>query len=311
VHYRADGACVEIINAAWGMPQSLQFNLASSHECGSLIDFIQSMQPSRIEILDPANVPFRLIDSLLALRVPYDIFIADAGLIGADNTQYMATAVRSMPSPNPDESPSKIEMTPTRKDCIDRWRDIAGRAERIIAPCPQAAAFAASVFPERTIDKLSRPAEKRGRATRKIKKLTHNYVGLVPLRCCAHEQMLMREIARRLNKLRPTMAITIIGAVIDDIGLMRSTNAFVTGAVNAEEFEREVASLGLSHLFLCATQPLFGHPILLVAESSSLPTAYFDWSAGGIKPKKKDLPIDPGASLDDITSALDRWIAAP
>jgi hypothetical protein len=51
------------------MPQSLQFNLSFSRECESLIDFVQSMQPSRIEILDSTNVPFRLVDLLLKLKV--------------------------------------------------------------------------------------------------------------------------------------------------------------------------------------------------------------------------------------------------
>ena len=40
------------------------------------------MQPSRIELLDPANIPFQLVDLLLELKVPYDIFVADAGLLG-------------------------------------------------------------------------------------------------------------------------------------------------------------------------------------------------------------------------------------
>ena len=48
---------------------------------------MQSMQPSRIEFLDPANVPLSLVDLLLRLNVPYDILIADAGLLGPRNKQ--------------------------------------------------------------------------------------------------------------------------------------------------------------------------------------------------------------------------------
>ncbi|HYA60035.1 MAG TPA: hypothetical protein VED85_06730 [Burkholderiaceae bacterium] len=90
---------------------------------------------------------------------------------------------------------------------------------------------------------------------------------------------------------------------------MRRTNAFVTGLVGAEEFDNVINALGLGHLFVSATQPLFGHPVVTAARSSSLPTAYFDWSGGRIKAEKKDLPLNPHTSLDEITDRLSRWIS--
>ena len=101
-----------------------------------------------------------------------------------------------------------------------------------------------------------------------------------------------------------------MGRLLDALQLMGSANAFVTGTVDAEEFERLVDAYGLQYLFLCATRPLFAHPVLSAAQSCSLPAAYFDWSMGRIKPKKKDLPIDPRASLDDIMGALSEWMPA-
>ena len=64
------------------MPQSLQIDLSAPRECELMVDFIKSKEPSRIEFLDPTNTPFTLVDLLLSLNVPYDVFIADAGLIG-------------------------------------------------------------------------------------------------------------------------------------------------------------------------------------------------------------------------------------
>jgi len=78
--------------------------------------------------------------------------------------------------------------------------------------------------------------------------------------------------------------------------------------VTADEFEQLVDALGIGYLFVSATQPLFGHPILTTALSSSRPIAYFDWSMGRIKPQKKDLAIDPRSSLDDVIGALNRWM---
>ena len=47
----------------------------------------------------------------------------------------------------------------------------------------------------------------------------------------------MHEIAHKFRSLRPDISITVIGATLDDIGLMRSDNVFVTGAIEAKEFE--------------------------------------------------------------------------
>ena len=314
VRHRVEGATVKIFNAAGGMPQSLQFNLSSSRECETLIDFIQNMQPSRIEILDSTNVPFRLVDLLLKLKVPYDIFIADAGLLGPHSEQRFIAAVRSV-QPHEYDGRRKVSAKsgaePEGPDWVARWRKIAEGAQRILVPCPEAEAFAASVLPQRTIAKIERSGARRRRAKRMIEKTTVSHLGLVPVRSCAHEQWLMSEIARRFGTMRPEVAIAVIGAALDDISLMRSSNAFVTGMVTADEFDREVDALGLGYLFVSTTQPLFGHPMLSVALSSSLPTAYFDWSRGRIKPKKRDLPIDPRSSLDDIIGALSRWMPKP
>ena len=314
VRHRVEGATVKIFNAAAGMPQSLQFNLSSSRECETLIDFIQSMQPSRIEILDSTNVPFRLVDLLLKLKVPYDIFIADAGLLGPHSEQRFIAALRSL-EPHENDGRRKVSAKsgaePEGPDWVDRWRKIADGAQRILVPCTEAEAFAASVVPQHTIAKIERSDTRRRRAKRTKQKTTVGHLGLVPVRSCAHEQWLMSEIARRFGAMRPEVAIAVIGAALDDIGLMRSSNAFVTGMVTADEFDREVDALGLGYLFVSTTQPLFGHPMLSVALSSSLPTAYFDWSMGRIKPKKEDLPIDPRSSLDDIIGALSRWMPKP
>jgi hypothetical protein len=121
----------------------------------------------------------------------------------------------------------------------------------------------------------------------------------------------MSEVICRLAELRPDISLTIVGPTLDDIGLMRRTHAFVTGAVNAEEFGRVVNSLGLERLFVASTQPLFGHPIQSAAFSSPLPIAYFDWSRGRVRWKKADLPISPDLSFPNFIDVLNRWIPAP
>lgn len=121
----------------------------------------------------------------------------------------------------------------------------------------------------------------------------------------------MSEIARQLNTAKSDASITVIGAPLDDIGLMRTSSAFVTGAVDPDEFEHLVDALAVDRLFVSATQPLFAHPILSVAFSSDVPTAYFDWSAGRCASRKSDLAIDPQLSLVQLVDELSDWLGEP
>jgi hypothetical protein len=82
----------------------------------------------------------------------------------------------------------------------------------------------------------------------------------------------------------------------------------VTGAVKASELETVVAHHAIGRLFLCPTQPLFGHPLVRAGFESRQPLAYFDWSSGAVKPVRRDLSLDPRLSLDDLVVALANWI---
>jgi hypothetical protein len=290
VRRQADGAKVKIVSPAGGMPQSVQFDLFDPHKRGQLVDFLKAMEPSGIEILDPANLPAEFIDLLLGLELSYDVFVADAGLLGRNSKQVVAAR--------------PIELQATSE--LDRWQSIAECAERILVPCARAAAFAASSLPQSAIKKIEPLFRNATCPPRRRKTVRH--LGFVPVRSCAHEQSLTIEIVRRLNGARPDFSITVIGTTIDDIGLMRGSNAFVTGAVEAAEFPRLVDTLAVGQLFLTATRPIFGHSISEAAFSCGLPIAYFDWSNGRFKSKKRDLSLDPKLSLDDVFALVNQWL---
>jgi GT2 family glycosyltransferase len=311
VRHRADGALVNIRHALGEMPQSLQFDLSVPCEYESMVDFIKSNKLSRIEFLDPTNTPFTLVDLLISLKVPYDLFIADAGLLGRRAEQYLPAAIRAAEQKHykPFNAPPGVAREMTKWP--DRWRRIARGAQQIIVPDVQAEAFATSVLPRSIINNIHRTYKKSRPEMRKRRDAPAHHLGIVPVRSCAHEQWLMSQIARQLGTLRPEFSVSVIGATLDDISLMHISNAFVTGAVEPAEFEHLVGALGVDRLFVCAALPIFGHPIVSVALSINLPIAYFDWAPGLSISKDKDLTIAPRSSLADIISALDRWLAEP
>ncbi len=310
----AEGMLVEITNPAGGVPQSLRFNFSSSGDCKSLFNFLQNIEPARIEIVDPAHAPFSLVETLLKLDLPCDIFIADAGLLGPEDAHPCVEAVRSSFAAQPNrrrDGTDRVEVGPTSQEWQNFWQEIAGGAEEIIAPCAHAQAFGATMLPRRTIRKIKPSHERSDRTRRADKPIVNGRVGFLPVRSGVHEQWLMGQVARAFSKMRPALSISIIGTTPNDMSLMQIANTFVTGAVEARDVERLTASLGLERIFITTTRPLFGHPIISAVQPCSLPIAYFDWSRGRNKPGKNDLPIDSSASFEELVDALSEWTPEP
>ena len=303
------GPVVKIINSAGGMPQSLAFSFAIADEYESLVSFIKSIEPSRIEFLDPANTPFQLVDMLLSLKIPHDLFIADAALAGPQYEHIVASDVLASKQYEIEKyAKASFDNAITQEDWTARWQSIAEDAHSILVPSSQAEAFAANVLPPRIFGKVKRTFESRHRTMRKRRLAGACHLGFVPVRSCASEQRLISETARQLGRIRPDISMTIIGATHNDLDLMRAGNVFVTGLVDPAEFEKLVAALGVEYLFVSITQPLFAHPALEVAFSSNLPSAYFDWSMGRAKAKDMDLAMDPQLPLEGIVNALSGWM---
>ena len=286
------------------MPQSLQFDLASPHEFAALVEFVNRLQPSLVEVLDPASSPVSTPRRVVRSTVPYDIFIADAGLLGQPAAQPLASLLglhRPLPA---------ARRSPTAQGTrANHWSEIAGGARRILAPCREAEAFAKRILPRHKIELIAPVAEEQSSEKPKRRQSGTRRLGFVPIRCGAQEQDLMGAIAQNFIGVRPEVSFTVIGSTLDDLALMRRGHVFVTGAVDVEEFDDTVKAYGIDYLFFCTTRPLFGHPIQQAARSSFLPTAAFDWSMGRVKPKSNNLAIDPGSSLDELVAVLSRWMA--
>jgi hypothetical protein len=309
VRHGAEGTTVEIKNAIGGIPQSLRFNLARSKDHGLLADFIKNINPSRIEFLDPANTPFGLTDLLLKSRIPYALFIADTGLAGSRNNEIFTTPVRCLAPPKNDNAvAAESKTTVTELNWITRWRAIAEGAEQIIVPSAQAEDFAKRFVSQTAGKSIVRTGENRGLAMHRRHEAVGRHLGFLPVRSNISEQLLMTQTARQLSSIRPDIATTVIGTTLDDVELMRSSKAFVTGTLNDQEFDHLVDAYGITNIFISVTRPIFAHPILSRAALSHLPTAYFDWSAGRVKARKYDLPIDPKLPLSNLIGVLNDWI---
>jgi O-antigen biosynthesis protein len=311
------GGAVRIIDPSWSAPQSIAFDLAATGEAKALFGYLRAVKPSRIEIADPANIPRLLLDGLIALDVPYDILVADAGLLSDNHIPSFGGSRGSRPPKGTiwSSSESRGEVDGETAHHVKYLRDIVAKAGRLLAPCPQAEAFVAHYSVTRPVARLEI-----GGSRRRADRTTGNYasprhesrhrLGIIPIRSCVDEQQLMRDIAIGLNTCCSTSSTVVIGGTLDDLGLMRIGNTFVTGSVDVSEIDHICRAHALGSLFLCITRPLFGHPLQSSAQASGLPLAYFDWSNGRCMPRSNDLLLDPLAPIAEVICALTKWMKA-
>lgn len=312
VHFESTGPQTKIFDPAGGIPQSLKFDLSPESESDAMVDYVRAMDACAIEIIDPAHLPLTLVERLLQLDVPHDIFIGDAAL--SSNGDMRATAT-TLPHDSISPAAIRANVDTAQKDRArtkaERWREIAATAARILAPSEQARDFAFDQLDQSVVDRVAAVPSFGARPQRRRRARTISRLGLLPVRSNREEQRLIGAIAAALRSSNPAAAITVVGASHDDIGLMQIGNVFVTGTIDPPDFNWVVKSYGLQALFLAATRPIFGHPTTELALACGLPVAYFDWSSGRLKPKNGDLALDPATPFDEMMVLLERWMAKP
>jgi GT2 family glycosyltransferase len=304
VHVASTGPRAKIFDPAGGIPQSLTFDLSSESESDAMVEYVRAMHASAIEIIDPSHLPLTFVDRLLQLDVPHDIFIGDAALSSGGDIRPTA-----IPPSGPVSRTARLANDDVTETTAKRWHEIAATAGRILVPSEHAQAFALSHLDKSAVDRVAavlsfEAKPKRRRRVRPISRL-----GLLPVRSNREEQGLIGGIAAALRLSNPVAAITVVGATLDDVALMRIGNVFVTGAIDPADFNGAVKSYGLQALYLAATRPIFGHPTTEVALACGLPIAFFDWSGGRLKPRNGDLVLDPATPFDEMMVHLGRWMA--
>ena len=137
------GVTATISDAFGEAPQSIAFDLAAPGETKALFAYLREVKPTRIGLFDPSHIPQVVLDGLLALKRPFDVFIADAGLLGNPDAPSRVVSEDGYI----DHANSRTAIAKGRKG---RWQadnrlgalqKMLGNAERLLAPCRHAEAF--------------------------------------------------------------------------------------------------------------------------------------------------------------------------
>ncbi len=307
IGHRPEGLAATLSDPAGNAPQSIEFDLSDEAGRAALLEFIRQSDPSRIELIDPAGIPDLLANGLCGLGVPYDILIADAGLLDPGRISTPASlAMRLRPGELPFATPDESKVL-RRSHREQSWRRIADGAARILAPCSQAEGFARRFLSAQNMEKLARTVRSPLPARRRLPKGTGR-LGIVSTRTSAFEFEFVREVVRFMKGAHPQVAIAVLGTTLDDLALMRFGNVFVSGSIEPDDVEHLVRQYRLSTVVAGIGPPLFGHPAIEAAQHCGLPAAYFDWSLGHCKPRGRDLAIDPSVPPRLTAGVLGRWV---
>jgi GT2 family glycosyltransferase len=295
-------------NATEAVPQSLEFDLPSSGAASELLEYLRLTKLSRMEFFDLVRIPRGIVTTLLELPVPHDVFIAHTEL-GLERR----SAPESASASGPDERRRSHRIV---EDPFF-WSLLVASADRVLVPDAQAEAFTSRVAPRRNIIRLkvagtkSAPifnASPENMSPAKSPDGVARRLGLVPIQRSPKDHQLMRGLISGLKRAHPELELVVAGSTSDDHELLRSSDVFVTGAVDAAELEALFRRYRFDRLMLCLTDPLFGHPILSAVMISVLPVAYFDWSRGRCPIRTGDLPLDPSQSPARALTQLAPWL---
>ena len=300
------GTQIEVLNPNGRcFSRQLRFDLSSLEDRDAVVQFLKGQAPARIHFFDPLKTPFELVDLLLELKAPYEMVIADAGLLGSAGAARLLAVNDELKE---DRSVHRIED----EHWQERWRKIAKRADKILmADCfgnDAAKPLPYNFFQERGFSQ-ERGAPNSLRAAKTFGgKFNAPRLAFLPIRPSADEHRITSAIIQELASAGLELNFIVIGATLDDDALMRHESVHVTGPIHESELEPVVNQYGVDFLFVNVSQPLYGHPLFAAGLNCSRPTAYFDWSEGATPARKGDLAIALNSPLSKIVDSLLAWI---
>ena len=204
------GPVVRPIGPEDAAPQNIRFALSELAEQQAFEDFLKTIQPSGFEIIDPAGIPTALLDTLIDSGIPYDVFIADAGLFFDPGEPILPGAIS--------DTKTKSGIRPPQQ----KLRRLAEGADHMLLPCPMAEAFASRHLPKKKLTLLEQPSLPRQlRRQRRSQEREAQKLGILAFRASAEELTSIRALSRAFLDLRPDIGLVVIGSALDDLELIQ------------------------------------------------------------------------------------------
>ncbi|HXZ15975.1 MAG TPA: glycosyltransferase [Roseiarcus sp.] len=313
IHCEVDdeGACLTIRSARGSAPQSLAFALADECELTRLQAYLMRQRPEAIEVLAPHALPDAALRLACALQIPIRAafgaldWMGDrdlASLGSCSNTEHPGECLTCG---QPQISTSLLHSERQSED-RRRTRALMAKVDSIVPMDRMAAAYSAANVRSRTpLHPASREKAKTGGP-----KLNPSRVrlGVLCPEAIPEAERQIQAIDRLFGQRRIEASVIALGRCQNEFAIMTSGRIFVTGAIEADEYERVLRQYGISRLFSPYRTRLFGL-IDRLSANSGLPMAYFDWSFGALSVAAGDLALDPRICFERAALEISEWMA--
>jgi GT2 family glycosyltransferase len=286
-------------------PQSLSFPLSPSG-LRDLRAYLRKLRPTHCEIIDPVNTPAPLTRILTALKIPFDIWLADGRSIAPGVPS--AVKGRAAKAGSRSESIGGVAIEPDMRVNEKRLREIVSAARHLVAPCPASKGFATGAPPGRKTKLQELPINPLSLRHDLIQPRPPNCLAVVPTRASAKEFSMIRTLALTLQRRQSDIEIFVAGSTFDDLRLMTHGNVFVAGPIDVADLGRVLQPHHVGWLLTGFDGPLFGHPLIGSVRQANVPVAFIDWCAGSIPSRPGDLAIYSGTTIDQATDQIVSWI---
>ena len=302
---------ITLSEATRELPQRLSFPIGSESPT-HLLGYISDQGFDRIEITDPPAVPIDLARNLVASDIPLDFFVANGGLYCPRQT---LSVERSRYCGIPSD-PKLCDLCVSRLGAAfhlqtdvaawrREWRSILEKCRTIWIPDPDTSVFFERMFPAFR-DRIRICPQETGPAA--FWNSQGRRLGLLPLDQSSADLEFVLCLARAFQTIGSRTELMVLGQTFDDLQVMACGNAFVSGAISAEEVSSLLVTFNIRGVLPGTGKALFGHPITAAAFSSGVPIARFCWGRRA-RPASAPLTLDLLASFEEWALALERWLS--
>jgi O-antigen biosynthesis protein len=303
----AGGRRVEVRRADSGSPASLDFSLDAAGEA-ALVAFLNNARAKVVELFDVAHTPDSVIDALLDLDAPLDLFGLDLWTLRGAPAPWTA-GCHSLAGPGPCRAcvePSVLsDDTAQRPEREARLARVFTAARSIRSVDRMAAAFAKRVFGAKA-EPASEP-ETEIAPPPTLWRLEPDRIGiLAPLPSLESDRVATR-LARKLARPGETKRVVVFGSCFAEKSLLATGAAWVAGSAGPEDYPSLAMQYGVGRLAIFSRSGLFG-PLDVAARSLGLRKAYFDGSFGALGIEPGDLAIDPRVCDDKAAEMVATWL---
>ncbi len=270
-----EGGALRLRDQAGGLPQNVVLTGDGPLE---LLNDLARLPVAHLAIADPSNLPDGLAAALAGMGWPYDVLLADSGIVDARRSAAGSTG-----------------------------RVLAG-SRRVLASTRHLAQVLTARFPDAMAKVQVLPERQPGNSGAVARQVAASHDLLVvgdALSGAIGE--LVHGLAIALRQVDPRGGIVVDGATSDDRGAMAPGNVFVLGEATSDMPSSATSPMTAKGVFFPSRRWGLGDARLEGWMARGVPTAFFDPSARRCDATDRNLRLPADASIEAAVSALRAW----